>query len=58
MFLVGGGNTNGPSQEIIQLFCQDDIVENCKWQKYEQKSQILRAGHLVIPLPESHDICK
>ena len=58
MFLVGGIDKNDVRrQEIIQLYCQDDMIENCQWQEYEQKLQIPRYGHVVIPLPESYDIC-
>ena len=58
MFLVGGQDKNYVTrQEIIQLFCQDDIIENCQWQDYEQKLQNPRWAHVVIPLPESYDIC-
>ena len=58
MFLVGGLDTlDGASEDIIQLYCQDDIIENCQWQEYEQKLKYLRYDHTVIPLPESYDIC-
>ena len=58
MFLVGGQDKNYVTrQEIIQLFCQDDIIENCQWQDYEQKLQNPRWDHVAIPLPESYDIC-
>ena len=58
VFLVGGwGGNDGPYQEIIQLYCQDDIIDNCQWQEYEQKLQNPRYLHVVIPLPESYDIC-
>ena len=58
VFLVGGEDKNRVKrQEIIQLYCQDDVIENCQWQEYEQKLQNLRIGHVVIPLPESYDIC-
>ena len=58
MFLVGGVDKNYVRyKEIIQLYCQDDIIENCQWQEYEQKLQNPRSSHVVIPLPESYDIC-
>ena len=58
MFLVGGGDKNWVShQEIIQLYCHDDVIENCQWQEYEQQLQNPRVLHVVIPLPESYDIC-
>ena len=58
MFLVGGMDKQmDERQEIIQLFCQDDIIENCQWQEIEQKLQNPREDHVVIPLPESYDIC-
>ena len=58
VFLVGGQDKNRVrQQEIIQLNCQDTIIENCQWQEYEQKLQNPRALHVVIPLPESYNIC-
>ena len=58
MFLVGGVGKNWVRhQEIIQLYCQDDIIENCQWQEYEQQLQNPRGAHVVFPLPESYDIC-
>ena len=58
VFLVGGQDKNRVrQQEIIQLNCQDTIIENCQWQEYEQKLQNPRYLHVVIPLPESYDIC-
>ena len=58
VFLVGGQDKNRVrQQEIIQLNCQDTIIENCQWQEYEQQLQNPREGHVVIPLPESYDIC-
>ena len=66
VFLVGGKHKNignfpqtnyGRCHEIIQLYCQDDIIENCQWKEYEQKLQNPRSSHVVIPLPESYDIC-
>ena len=58
VFVVGGKDKNWVRrQEIIQLYCQDDIIENCQWQEIEQKLQNPRSRHVVIPLPESYDIC-
>ena len=58
VFLVGGMDKQmDERQEIIQLFCQDDIIENCQWQEIEQKLQKAREAHVAIPLPESYDIC-
>ena len=58
VILVGGEDENYEShQEIIQLYCQDDIIENCQWQEIEQKLQNPRNEHVAIPLPESYDIC-
>ena len=58
MFLLGGRDGDHVRrQEIIQLYCQDDIIENCQWQEYEQQLQNPRRRHVVIPLPESYDIC-
>ena len=58
MFLVGGWDNNYANhQEIIQLYCHDDVIENCQWQEYEQQLQNSRALHVVIALPESYDIC-
>ena len=57
VFLVGGLDKDGAREDIIQLYCQDDIIENCQWQEYEQKLQNPRSSHVVIPLPESYDIC-
>ena len=58
VILVGGEDENYEShQEIIQLYCQDDIIENCQWQEIEQKLQNPRKEHVAIPLPESYDIC-
>ena len=56
VILVGGFDNNGWREEIIQLYCQDDIIENCQWQEIEQKLQIPRSP-VAIPLPESYDIC-
>ena len=54
VFLVGGEDKKGAiRQEIIQLYCHDDVIENCQWQEYEQQLQNPRAAHVVIPLPES-----
>ena len=58
VFLVGGQDKNRVrQQEINQLNCQDTIIENCQWQEYEQQLQKPRGGHVVIPLPESYNIC-
>ena len=58
VFLVGGIDKNWYGrEEIIQLYCQDDIIENCQWQEIEQKLQVPREDHVAIPLPESYDIC-
>ena len=58
VFLVGGEDKNLKNhQEIIQLYCHDDVIENCQWQEYEQQLQKPRGGHVVIPLPESYNIC-
>ena len=58
VFLIGGVDKNyGWREEIIQLYCQDDIIENCQWQEIEQKLQNPRSSHVAIPLPESYDIC-
>ena len=58
VLLVGGWDKNTEyRQEIIQLSCQDDAIENCQWFEIEQKLQIPRSDHVVIPLPESYDIC-
>ena len=58
VFVVGGIDKKWHRrEEIIQLYCQDDIIENCQWQEIEQKLQIPREAHVVIPLPESYDIC-
>ena len=58
VFLVGGREKNRVRhKEIIQLYCQDDIIENCQWQEIEQKLQKAREAHVAIPLPESYDIC-
>ena len=58
MFLVGGMDKNlVMRKEIIQLYCQDDIIENCLWQEIEQKLQNPREDHVAIPIPESYDMC-
>ena len=58
VFLIGGRDKNWDKrEEIIQLYCQDDIIENCQWQEIEQKLQVPREDHVAIPLPETYDIC-
>ena len=58
VFLIGGlDKYYVKRQEILQLYCQDDIIENCQWQEIQQKLQVPRYAHVVIPLPESYDIC-
>ena len=43
VFLVGGRDKNEDKcEEIIQLYCQDDIIENCQYQEIEQKLKIPR----------------
>ena len=52
--LVLGGNRHS---EILQLDCQDAEIENCEWKPIVQKMKVARSSHVVIPLPESYDIC-
>ena len=45
-------------KEILQLVCLDDKIQNCKWEEMQQKLQLGREGdHVVIPLPESYNVC-
>ena len=57
--LVLGGNSQGVRRhsEILQLYCQDAKIENCEWKPIVQKMEVARSSHVVIPLPESYDIC-
>ena len=43
--------------KILQLDCQDAIIQNCEWNPIAQEMEVARSSHIVIPLPESYDIC-
>ena len=57
---VGGYDwTNGRYKaEILQLKCQDGQDPNqCKWEEFPKKVDVVRRDHVVIPLPGSYEIC-
>ena len=44
-------------KEILQLVCLDDQIQNCEWEEMQQKLELGRSDHVVIPLPESYNVC-
>ena len=51
---IGGRDDDYESRkEIYKLFCPNDQIENCHWQKQEQELEVGRVRHVSIPLPES-----
>merc|ERR1712062_188856 len=59
MAVGGRDNTNRRyKDEILILKCQDGQDPTiCQWQEYPKKLDVARRGHVVIPLPASHEIC-
>ena len=57
----GGGQDEGGNlvyrKEILKLFCLDDQIQNCEWEEMQQKLELGRSDHVVIPLPESYNVC-
>ena len=58
LFVLGGydGGTFNARSEILKLVCQNERIENCRWQEIELKFENGRLGTISIPLPESYDI--
>ena len=44
-------------KEILKLVCLDDQIQNCEWEEMQQKLELGRRDHVVIPLPESYNMC-
>ena len=44
-------------KEILKLVCPNDQIQNCEWEEMPQKLELGRRDHVVIPLPESYNIC-
>ena len=45
-------------KEILKLVCLDDQIQNCEWEEMQQKLELGRGSdHVVIPLPESYNVC-
>ena len=57
----GGGQDEGGNlvyrKEILKLVCSDDQIQNCEWEEMPQKLELGRSDHVVIPLPESYNVC-
>ena len=57
----GGGQDEGGNlvyrKEILKLVCSDDQIQNCEWEEMPQKLELGRRDHVVIPLPESYNVC-
>ena len=61
IFVLGGGGYGGSGfnarSEILKLVCQNERIENCRWQEeIALKFENGRIGTVSIPLPESYDI--
>ena len=63
---VGGSYDRGNSyesgryesrKEILKLVCPNDQIQNCEWEEMPQKLELGRRDHVVIPLPESYNVC-
>merc|ERR1712062_305007 len=56
-YAMGGDDSGGNDRnEVLQLDCPGDQISSCQW-KEVGNLQFARSDHVLIPIPESYDIC-
>jgi len=56
-YAMGGDDSGGNDRnEVFQLDCPGDQISSCQW-KEVGNLQFARSDHVLIPIPESYDIC-
>merc|ERR1712062_901783 len=56
-YAMGGWDEdNNDRTEVLQLDCPGDQISSCQW-KEVGNLQFARSDHVLIPIPESYDIC-
>ena len=60
VLLIGGFDSTNIhfSNLIYHLSCNTDDITNCAWQEYDQSLLVRQSSPIVIPIPESLDLCQ